>query len=154
MNSIFKRGFYLWKVKENSGIFSREKPTKCGIEICSGKNLNNYIWSASSITYFYFSIHLGTVMLKFLKSEYAIKDFVSKVQLFWKGHKILKKKLPHVLTLLSKNSCFVKTDGRLFQIMWPSLNVLNLAKAKSIATKNSLVLFGIQSNSHWVKTLI
>jgi hypothetical protein len=30
------------------------------------------------------------------------------------------------LTLLSKNSCFVKTGGRFFQILWPSYNVLTL----------------------------
>ena len=33
------------------------------------------------------------------------------------------KNLPLVLTLLSKNSCFVKTGGRFFQILWPSHNV-------------------------------
>ena len=36
------------------------------------------------------------------------------------------KNLPLVLTLLSKNSCFVKTGGRFFQILWPSHNVLTL----------------------------
>ena len=30
------------------------------------------------------------------------------------------KNLPLVLTLLGKNSCFVKTGGRFFQILWPS----------------------------------
>ena len=34
--------------------------------------------------------------------------------------------LPLVLTLLSKNIYFVKTGGRLFQILWPSHNVLTL----------------------------
>ena len=36
------------------------------------------------------------------------------------------KNLLLVLTLLSKNSCFVKTGGRFFQILWPSYNVLTL----------------------------
>jgi hypothetical protein len=36
------------------------------------------------------------------------------------------KNLPPVLTLLSKNSCFVKTSGRFFLILWPSHNVLTL----------------------------
>ena len=40
-------------------------------------------------------------------------------------HKV-EKNLPLVLTLLSKNSCFVKTGGRFFQILWPSHNVLTL----------------------------
>ena len=31
-----------------------------------------------------------------------------------------------VLTLLSKNSCFVKKSGRFFQILWPSHNFLTL----------------------------
>ena len=48
-----------------------------------------------------------------------------KVQLFWEGHKNLKN-LPLVLTLLSKNSCLVKTGGRYFPILWPSHNVLTL----------------------------
>ena len=47
------------------------------------------------------------------------------VQLFLKGQKNLKN-LPLVLKLLSKNSCFVKTDRRFFQILWPSHNVLIL----------------------------
>ena len=38
----------------------------------------------------------------------------------------LKKNLPLALTLLSKNSCFVKTGGRFFQILWTSHNVLAL----------------------------
>ena len=36
------------------------------------------------------------------------------------------KNLPLVLTLQSKNSCFVKTGGRFFQILWPSHNVSTL----------------------------
>jgi hypothetical protein len=36
------------------------------------------------------------------------------------------KNLPLVLTLLIKNSCFIKTGGRFFQILWPSHNVLTL----------------------------
>ena len=35
----------------------------------------------------------------------------------------IRKNLPLVLTLLSKNSCFVKSGGRFFQILWPSHNV-------------------------------
>ena len=52
-------------------------------------------------------------MLKFRFSEKATK--------IWKN-------LPLVLTLLSKNSCFVKTGGRFFQILWPSHNILTLRK--------------------------
>ena len=50
---------------------------------------------------------------------------VSKVQLFWEVHKNLKK-LTLVLTLLNKNSCFFKTSGRFFPILWPSHNVITL----------------------------
>ena len=46
-----------------------------------------------------------------------------KVQLFWKGHKNLKKSL-----LLSKNNCYVKTGGRFFQMLWPSHNIWTLQK--------------------------
>ena len=49
--------------------------------------------------------------VKFSFSEKATKN--------WKN-------LPFVLTLLSKNSCFVKTGGIFFQILWPSHNVLTL----------------------------
>ena len=33
------------------------------------------------------------------------------------------------MTLLSKNSCFVKTGGRFFQILWPSHNILTLSNS-------------------------
>ena len=39
------------------------------------------------------------------------------------------KNLPLVLTLQSKYSCFVKTGGTFFQILWPSHNALTLRKA-------------------------
>ena len=42
-----------------------------------------------------------------------------------KGTKI-RKNLPLVLMLLSENSCFAKTSGRFFPILWPSHNVLTL----------------------------
>ena len=47
---------------------------------------------------------------------------------FWKSsfsEKVTKiwKNLPLILTLLSKNNCFVKPGGRFFQILWPSHNV-------------------------------
>jgi hypothetical protein len=45
------------------------------------------------------------VVLKFSFSEKATK---------------IRKNLPLVLKPLSRNSCFVKTGGRFFQILWPS----------------------------------
>jgi hypothetical protein len=39
--------------------------------------------------------------------------YVVKVKILWEGHKI-EKNLPLVLTLMSKNSCFVETSGRFF----------------------------------------
>ena len=53
------------------------------------------------------------VVLKFSFSEKATK---------------IRKNLPLVLKLLSRNSCFVKTGGRFFQILWPSHNVLTVLK--------------------------
>ena len=46
-------------------------------------------------------------------------SFSEKTTKIWKN-------LPLVLTLLSKNNCFVKTGGRFFQILWPSHNVWTL----------------------------
>ena len=44
-------------------------------------------------------------------------------QAFLKRPQKLKKNLPLALI---KNSCFVKTSGSFFQILWPSLNVLTI----------------------------
>ena len=50
----------------------------------------------------------------------------------------LRKNLPLVLMLLSKNSCFVKSGGRLVQILWPSNNFLTLLKiSKTFPFTNS-----------------
>ena len=46
-------------------------------------------------------------------------SFSEKATKIWKNY-------PLVLTLLSKNSCFVKKSGRFFQILWPSHNFLTL----------------------------
>ena len=62
------------------------------------------------------SCFFQNVLVKFSFSEKATK--------IWKN-------LPLVLTLLSKNSCFVKTSGRFFPILWPSHNVLTLNKKLS-----------------------
>ena len=66
-------------------------------------------------------------------------EYLLKVQLFWKVHKNWKN-LPLLLTLLSKNNCFVKTSGRFFQIFWPSYNVWTLksrsANSEIISSKS------------------
>ena len=64
-------------------------------------------------------------------SIFSLKNKENKVQLFYEGHKNLKKKVPLFFTLLSRNSCFVKTGGRFFQILWPSHNVSTLRKLKA-----------------------
>jgi hypothetical protein len=51
--------------------------------------------------------------------------FILKVSFSEKATK-LRKKFPLVLTLPSKNNCFVKTSGRFFPILWHSHNVLTL----------------------------
>ena len=56
-------------------------------------------------------------LIKFRFSEKATK--------IWKNISL-------VLTLLSKNRCFVKTDGRFFPILWPSHNILTLSKSAPI----------------------
>ena len=42
--------------------------------------------------------------------------------------------------LLSKNSCFVNTGWRFFQILWPSHNVLTLSKGQDngVANRNQI----------------
>ena len=83
----------------------------------------------------YFSESLYILTLKFWNSRLGIFETVVilviidmaqlKFSFSEKGTKIWKN-LPLVLTLLSKNSCFVKTSGRFFPILWPSHNVLTL----------------------------
>ena len=51
--------------------------------------------------------------------------WVFKVQLFWEGHKNLRKSL-NCFDATEWNSCFIKTWGRFFQILWPSHNILTL----------------------------
>ena len=60
------------------------------------------------------------------------------VQFFWKGRKNLKKS-PTCFDANS-NSCFVKTGGRFFQILWPSQydNVLALAGLDFLYWKSCL----------------
>ena len=71
---------------------------------------------------FFLCVKSADIQLSFLCDLYK--------QLFWEGNKTLKN-LPLALTLLSKNSYFAKTGGRLFQILWPSHNVLTLIMLKS-----------------------
>ena len=73
----------------------------------------------------------------------------SKVQLFWKGHKNLKK-IPLVLTLLSENNCLVKKGGRFFQIFRPSHNVIILATKKF----GGSVIFLWPSEKIWTLSII
>ena len=53
------------------------------------------------------------------------------------------KNLPLVLTLPSKNSCFVKTGERFFQILWPSHNIWTLQY--SVLQWHRLLQSGMQS---------
>ena len=57
-------------------------------------------------------LFITSILVKFRFSEKATK---------------FEKNLPLVLTLLGENSCFVKTGGIFFQILWRSHNVLTLA---------------------------
>ena len=65
------------------------------------------------------------------------------------------KKFPLVQMLLSKNSCscFVKTGGRFFQLLWPSHNVPTL-KQKDCEIVNGKLLFVESSFSTWRKSLV
>ena len=67
------------------------------------------------------------------KSYCVLKSsFSEKATKVWKN-------LPLVLTLLSKNNCFVKTGRRFFQILWPSHNVWTLNIKLKRATKTQFV---------------
>ena len=74
-----------------------------------------------TLIFLFFCKQLSLVVLKSSFSENATK--------LWKN-------LPLVLTLLSKNSCFVKTGGRFFPILWPSHNVLTLSWQTLFFTSN------------------
>ena len=63
-----------------------------------------------------------------------------KVQVFWKGHKNLKKNLPLVLTLLSKRQNMWEI---VFTILWPFHNVLTL---KTMMDKSEKVIANIIDN--------
>ena len=67
-----------------------------------------------------FSVWARATKLFYCKLLFPIKfSFSEKATKIWKN-------LPLVLTLLSKNNCFVKTSGRSFQIFRPSHNVWTL----------------------------
>ena len=96
---------------------------------------------------------------------YLIRDHTAKyykVQLFWEGQKNLKN-LSLVLTLLIKNSCFVKTSGIFFSILWTShyvyLNSTHLVltylyeysrKKSSCAFSQEWFIFYIAPCSHFI----
>ena len=61
--------------------------------------------------------------LKSIEFNTTCKLSLIKAQLFWKRHKNLKN-LPLVLTLLSETAVLSKQVGDLFQILWPSHNIL------------------------------
>ena len=101
-----------------------EKPTKF-------EKISHLFWQNSCL-YSVASEEVGDFFNSLLKPNYFKKlsylhgvlsrlnfSFSEKATTFWKN-------LPFVLTLLSKDSCFVKTGGRFFQILWPSYNVWTL----------------------------
>ena len=71
---------------------------------------------------------VGTRNGSFNLSNHCVSN---KVELFWEGHRLWKN-LPLVLMLLSKNSCFVKTSGRFFQIFIALSKCLNFTMKKGI----------------------
>ena len=90
------------------------------------------------------------------------RPIIFKVQLFWKGHKNLKKS-PTCFDakLLSKNSCFAKTGGLFFQIVWPSHKVLTLHVSRKniniVANPFTKILFDFKLHNYgysWIKTYI
>ena len=90
------------------------------------------------------------------------RPIIFKVQLFWKGHKNLKKS-PTCFDarLLSENSCFAKTGGLFFQIVWPSHKVLTLHVSRKniniVANPFTKILFDFKLHNYgysWIKTYI
>ena len=90
------------------------------------------------------------------------RPIIFKVQLFWKGHKNLKKS-PTCFDakLLSKNSCFAKTGGLFFQIVWPSHKVLTLHVSRKniniVANPFTKILFDFKLHNYgysWINTYI
>ena len=69
-------------------------------------------------------------MILFGKKKYGYisEGILKRPQKFGKNH-------PLVLTLMSKNNCFFKTDGRFFLILWPSHNVSTLPMRQTFVTK-------------------
>ena len=83
------------------------------------------------------NLYFKMVFITVLQGSYSQRNFKNKMKwpllcfflkssLSEKATKLWKN-LPLVMTLLSKNSCFVKTGRRLFQILWPSHSVLTLS---------------------------
>ena len=75
------------------------------------------------LDFFWIFFYMKTVILNY----FVMLRVVLKFSFSEKATKI-RKTLPLVLKLLSRNSCFVKTGGRFFQILWPSHNVLTVLK--------------------------
>ena len=86
--------------------------------------VGSWIWENTQWTSAQIQNHLLSSHPKNLWKCWVLKfSFSEKATKIWKN-------LPLVLTLLSKNSCCVKTRGRFFQILWPSHNVSTLKKVK------------------------
>ena len=91
------------------------------------------------LTYFVCDYHSGTFTFQ-MRSSFAslilcqvyenpllfITSILVKFRFSEKATKF-EKNIPLLLTLLGENSCFVKTGGIFFQILWRSHNVLTLA---------------------------
>ena len=75
-------------------------------------------------------------------TEYPVFSLARKCNLKWEWRKFVKvhcsaflrrqqkfEKISHLFWRWAKNSCFVKTGGRFFQILWPSHNIWTLRMA-------------------------
>ena len=100
----------------------------------------NYIFQALNHV-----VHINLNPWVLIKSNYHVVkfSFPEKATKIWR-------KIPLVLTLLSKNSCFVKTGERFFQILWPSQNVLTLPDNKlSKQTQRGIIVYFWINFSFW-----
>ena len=125
---LTKRGVanHLW-VKPRTPVKTKQKTlSRKKVTLQKQNKLPSLFWSKRLTDIFLLLLLLFKLLFYILILCYARCIDLLKVQLFWKGHKNLKN-LPLVLTLLSKNNCFVKTGWRFFQILWPSHNVWTLS---------------------------
>ena len=105
------KSFEKSKLNEILFSFNTNKMSLNYLFFCNLTTLNNNVDFGATIT-----------VLMYLRLKSSFSEKATKI---WKN-------LPLVLTLLSKNSCVVKTSGIFFQILWPSHNISTLTQFSEV----------------------